>query len=297
MLPTRILMVSGLLAAVVLTGAACGDKDTAAPVAKVSLSANATRVPLGSPIELTYRFELMAGAAIPGDFLVFMHVKMPDGTRLWGDDHLPPTPTSQWKAGQAIEYTRTRFVPVVRHLGEATVEVGLYRGDERLPLVGPDAADTGRPGRSYRVAQFQFLPQVDNVSVAFADGWHGVEFPAEEPSVTWQWSRKAATLTVRNPHRDATLLLEFDGRPDLPGAAPRQVTVAIGGKVIGTFAADQPDRSLQRIAIAAAQFGPSELVAVQLEVDRVFVPAKVIQGSADARELGIRVYHAFVQLR
>ncbi len=297
MLPKQFLMVSGLLATSILPSAACGGKDTAAPLAKVSLTANAARVPLGSPIELTYRFELAAGAVIPGDYLVFMHVKTPDGTRLWGDDHQPPTPTSQWKAGQPIEYTRTRFVPVGAHLGEATVEVGLYRGDERLPLQGPDAADNGRPGRSYRVAGFQFVPQVDNVSVGFADGWHGVEFPAEEPSVTWQWSRKAGTLTLRNPRRDATLLLEFDGRPGLAGPAPRQVSVSIGDKVISTFAADQPDRSLQRIPIAVAQFGAGEMVAVRLEVDRVFVPAKVIQGSADVRELGIRVYHAFVQLR
>src|SRR5688572_15576039 len=36
----------------------CSQGDTAPPVATVTFSANKTRVPLGSPVELTYRFNV-----------------------------------------------------------------------------------------------------------------------------------------------------------------------------------------------------------------------------------------------
>ena len=43
-------------AAVLLASSACSQGDPQPPVATVTFSANKTRVPLGSPVELTYRF-------------------------------------------------------------------------------------------------------------------------------------------------------------------------------------------------------------------------------------------------
>jgi hypothetical protein len=283
-------------AAVSLPG--CSRADSAAPVATVSFTPSATRVALGTPIELTYRFDVASGAAIAGDYLVFMHVETPDGTRLWGDDHQPPVPTSQWKPGQTVEYTRMRFVPPVAHLGEAVARVGLYNGDARLPLATRDGADAGSASRAYRVGQLQLLPQPDTGAVTFAKGWYNVEFPPADPAVTWQWSQKAATLTFKNPRRDATLLLEFDARPDLMGGRAQQVTLsASDGQTIASWAADGSDRALKRIPLTTAQIGTADVVTMTLAVDRTFVPATAGGGAGDTRELGIRVYHAFVELR
>ena len=276
--------------------ASCGGRDSAPPVAKVAVTTNTWKVALGTPIELKYRFDVAPGASISQDYVVFLHVMTPDGTRLWGDDHAPSVPTSQWKPGQTIEYTRTRFVPVMAHLGEAFVEVGLYKGGERLPLETADSAGTTIASRSYRVGQFQFLPQRDSVTVTFTRGWHGMEAPPEDPSVMWQWSQKSAEMKLRNPRKDATLLLECDTRPDLAGG-PQQVTLGAGGKPIATFAVETNDRTLRRIPITAAQFGTADVVVLTLDVDRPFIPAKVAAGSKDVRELGIRVYHAFLELR
>jgi hypothetical protein len=252
---------------------------------------------LGTPIELTYRFEVASNASIAGDYLVFLHVETPDGTRLWGDDHQPSVPTSQWKPGQKIEYTRTRFVPLVSHLGEAVVRIGLYKGSERLPLTTGDGADTGNQARAYRVGQLQLVPQSANLAITFGRGWHSLEVPASDPAVTWQWSQKAGTLTFKNPRRDATLLLEFDARPDLVGGPAQQVSLSSNEKTITVFPADSTERMLKRIPITAAQFGTNDLAVLTLAVDRTFVPGRIGTGAADTRELGIRVYHAFVELR
>ena len=294
---SRATAVSAPVVAALLALSGCSSADSAAPVAKVSFTPSATRVALGTPIELTYRFDVAPGASITGDYTVFMHVETPDGTRLWGDDHPPPVPTSQWKPGQKIEYTRVRFVPPVAHLGEAVARVGLYKGNERLPLETADNADKGTPSRAYRVGQLQLMPQQNNVNVAFARGWYNVESPPSDPSVTWQWSQKTSVLSFKNPRRDATLLLEYDARPDLMGGPAQQVTLSSNEKAIAAWTTETSERTLKRIPITAAQFGTGDVVTLTLAVDRTFVPGRAGGGAGDTRELGIRVYHAFVELR
>ena len=38
----------------------------------------------------------------------------------------PPTPTSEWKPGQTVEYTRTMFIPSYPYVGAAKVAAGMY---------------------------------------------------------------------------------------------------------------------------------------------------------------------------
>lgn len=284
--------------AILAVAPACSGGDQAPPVATVSLTPNRTRLPLGSPVELTYRFDVAPGAAITGDYRVFVQVKNPDGqTLLWQDDHDPPVPTSQWKPGQKIEYTRTRFVPVVPFLGEATVELGLYKENERLPLQGANPADRESTARSYKVAALQFLPTSENIFIIYKTGWHPDEFSPEDPALSWKWAQKSAVFSVRNPKSDVTLYFEFDARPDLFPVKPQQVTIRAGEQVITTFAADSTAPKLLRIPVTAAQLGTAEMTDFRVDTDQTFVPAKLPAGGRDTRELGIRVYHVFVEGR
>ena len=85
--------------AAVAAVAGCGSKDDSEPaVATPSLTLSHDRVPIGSPLKLTYRFDVAPNAKIDGDYWVFVHVLEPDGEQLWIDDHLPPTPTSHVEA-------------------------------------------------------------------------------------------------------------------------------------------------------------------------------------------------------
>lgn len=283
------------LSAVALVAAlgACSKADTAPAVATVSFTTSKNRVPLGSPLDLTYRFDVAPNAPpINGDYRVFVHVVDPDGAMLWSDDHDPPIPTSKWKAGQTIgPYTRTRFMPVVPYLGEVTVQVGLYKGDERVPLQGIDPADRKSTSRAYKVGTLQLLPQSENIFVIYKNGWHPQEFGPDN-SLEWQWTQKSAVLTLRNPRQDVVFYLEYDARVDAFDH-PQQVTVYAGDHALATFPADNSSLELRRIPITVAQLGANEMVELRIEVDRTFVPAK-LPGGRDARELGIRVYHAFV---
>jgi hypothetical protein len=210
---------------------------------------------------------------------------------MWTDDHLPPQPTSSWKPGQTIEYTRTVFVPLYPYIGEATIAVGLYLPgtNERAPLSGDTIGQ-----RAYRVARLRLQPQTDNVFLAFLDGWHGPETAADNQSIEWQWTRKEGVLRFRNPKRNAVFYLHYDGQPSMVDS-PQTVTISLGAEVIDTFSVSTPDEAIRKIAIKAAQFGPDDVVMIRVAVDKTFVPALVKPGSRDSRELGIRVFHAFVE--
>jgi hypothetical protein len=148
---------------------ACGrGEDPGPPVATASVSFAKSRAALGSPIQVTYKFQVAANApAFDQDYRVFVHFFDADEERMWTDDHDPSVPTSQWKPGQAIEYTRTMFIPVVPYIGDAQVQMGLYstRDQHRLTLAGEDSGQ-----KSYKVATLSLLPHSENVFLLLASG-------------------------------------------------------------------------------------------------------------------------------
>src|SRR5262245_47186690 len=133
------LPVCALMVAAVAAAAGCRSKEPEAPsVATPSLKLSNDRAPAGSPLDLTYKFVVADNATFSEDFRVFVHVVDTDEERMWDDDHNPAIPTSQWKPGQTIEYTRTIFVPVFPYVGDATIQVGLHslKDQRRLTLTG-----------------------------------------------------------------------------------------------------------------------------------------------------------------
>ena len=191
------------------------------------------------PVEADLSFDVAPNAKIDGDYWVFVHVLEPDGEQLWTDDHLPPTPTSKWKPGQKVEYTRTVFVPNYPYIGPAIVRLGLYdpKTSRRLTL-GGDAAATRE---EYQVAKFELQPQSENIFLIFKEGWHPNEVAGNDPNTEWQWTKKSATISFRNPKKDGTVYLEYAARID-KFTPPQQVTLRIGDQQIGTFAATSQDR-------------------------------------------------------
>ena len=283
----RVCVLTSAVLLIVLAGCS-GGNDTDPPVATPTLTLNHERVPIGSPLKLTYSFQVADNATFDGDYWVFVHVLDPEGERLWTDDHLPVVPTSQWKSGQKIEYTRTVFVQNYPYIGEARVRLGLYRPDtgKRLAL---NATEISR--REYEVARFQLLPQSENIFLIFKEGWHPAEVAADNPAAEWQWTKKTSTLSFKNPRRDSVFYLEYDARTDLFPVA-QQVTVRLGEQVLGSFAADSRERKLLTFPLTAAQLGPGDMAEIVIDLDKTFNP-----GGGDTRELGIRVFHAFVDPR
>ena len=274
----------------------CGrTQQTETPLVTPTVTLARSDAAIGMPIEMAYRFVVAETA--PGfteDDTVFVHFLDTDGELMWTDDHQPPVPTTQWKPGQTIEYSRTMFVPKFPYSGETTVVVGLYspRSGARVPMAGPTKGQ-----REYQVAGFNLHPQTDNLYVVFKDGWHETEVAEDASGLEWQWSKKTATLAFRNPMRDVLLYFQCD-QPVKALGAPQQIELRIGPTVIDSFALAPGSPALRKVNLTSAQLGNGETVEVTVAVDRTFVPATTTQlKSTDARELGIRVFRAYVQAK
>lgn len=277
-----------------LMAVGCGKKaDTAPALASAQVTLSRAKVALGSPAEVTFTFTVAPGAPALGNRRVFVHFLDVDEELMWTDDHDPPTPTSEWKPGQTVEYTRTLFVPSYPYVGAAQIVTGLYTAgsNDRVKLSNPDRGD-----RSYKVVDFELLPQTENIFVIFKDGWHPAEVVAQGASRSeWQWTKKEGTIAFRNPKRDVVLFLQVDN-PALSPNGARQCTVQLGDQVIATVPLSATDAPVRKFPITAAQLGTADMVELRLVADKTFVPAlEPSAATGDPRELGVRVFHAFVQ--
>ena len=283
-----------ILLLVGIFGNACSKtEDAGPPIATPGFTPSRPRAPLGSPIEVTYRFVVARGARLDKNYKVFVHFLDSDEEQMWTDDHEPPRPTSTWKEGETVQYARTVFVPIYPYVGQATVRMGLYdtATNTRLPLEGTDAGQ-----RSYTVGTLELLPQSENVFLVFKDGWHPAESAADNPAIEWQWTKKVATLAFRNPKRDIWFYLHLDGRPDLVERPSQPVTVTVGSQPIDQFDLASGNAVIRKVAVSAAQLGSGDTVEVKIDTGASFVPALTPSAkSRDPRELGVRVFHAFVE--
>jgi hypothetical protein len=285
-----------VLAAAVASVSSCRRAQKPEPgVATPSAAVSREKVPLGSPLDITYKFVVAPDAPpFAENYRAFVGFVDNDGQLMWTDDHNPEVPTTAWKPGQTITYTRTLFVPVYPYVGDAELHMGLYSTttQKRVSLLGEDVGQ-----RAYKVAHLQLQPQTENVFTVFKDGWHPAEVAEQNSLVEWQWTKKSATIAFRNPKVDSTFYLDLDN----PGSVfqeTQQVRISIGDQLLTEFALTPKQQVLKKVPISAAQLGPDEMVEIRIDVDKTFVPALMLAASTkDPRELGVRVFHAFVQPR
>ena len=286
----------GVAALVILTSGvvSCRRKEPPAPpVATPGITLSHERAPLGSPIDITYKWVVANDARFTEDYRVLVHVVDADDELIFTFDHNPPTPTTQWKPGQTVEYTRTEFIPVYPYVGEATIQVGLHSvvNQKRLPLAGEDVGQ-----HAYKVGKLQLQPQTENVFTVYKEGWHPAEVAEHNSTIEWQWTKKDATLSFKNPKKDSTFYFQVDNPGGVFNEA-QQVKISLGGQVVDDFTLKPKEPELRKIPLKAAQLGTDDVAELVISVDKTYVPAVVTSSSKDPRELGVRVFHAFVDPR
>jgi hypothetical protein len=260
----------------------CADRDV--PAATPSALLHRDSVPLGAPVDITLRFRTARGASLAGNHRVLLRFLFDDGTVMASYDHDPPTPADMWQPDTPVTYTRRIFVPEIPYVGDVPVVVGLASPTgKRVRLSGKDVGD-----RMYEVATFKLHAQ--RHLLVHADGWHRLEGPAGEGG--YRWTHAGATMTFRNPRKDAVLHLRLSAQSDV-FPAPQQASILIGSRTVHRFpvAAAQTDYQLP---LSAADFGVDDEAILTIKVDRTFVPAAVQKGR-DHRELGLRVHNIFLE--
>ena len=130
--------------------------------------------------------------------------------------------------------------------------------------------------------------------VVFREGWHPPEAPRGS-GVEWRWSTKSGALTFVNPKKDVELTLELD-QPNDVFSVPQHVEVRMGDAVLDDFDLEAGVPTVRRIALTQSQLGDVQTVELDVVPDKTFVPARLAAlQSVDTRQLGVRVFRAFVQ--
>jgi hypothetical protein len=244
------------------------------------------------PVELDVRFAVAPDAPpFKEDYTVFVHVVDDEGQMIGAADHAPPTPTREWKPGATIEYKHTDYAPISDYVGDATLVVGLYSksSGERLPLAG----ETLEP-RAVKAGSFEMRERSDPYVVVFREGWHPPEAPRGS-GIQWRWSTKSGQLTFANPRREVEFTLELD-QPNSVFSVAQHIEIRVGRSVVDEFDLEPGPPMVRKIALSQNQLGENTTVELTLVSDKTFVPAKFADlRSSDTRQLGVRVFRAFVE--
>lgn len=277
-------------AALGLLVAGCGSSDP--PVGTVAIGVNRTAVPLGGPLEMTFRFVTAPQLQrLNQDYRVLVHFLDDKEELMWADDHQPPVPTSSWMPGQTISYTRHTTVPMYPYIGDATIAVGLYSEStgERLTLAGEDLGQ-----QAYRGGALRLEPQAESSFLLYEDGWYDDEINSES-NQQWRWTSERASISFRNPRSNAVLYLRFDGRPDLVPEGQQSVEVRAGEQLLKEFLLDSREPRYEQVEVGAGFMGKDDMARIELHITPTFVPSEVESGGHDERRLGVRFYYVFVQ--
>jgi hypothetical protein len=185
------------------------------------------------------------------------------------------------------------FVPRSTPAGPLEILVGLYTPNtgDRLALRG-EATES----RAYKVATLEIGADPAGTFVAYTDGWHNPE-ANETLGREWRWSKGTGHLAFRNPMKAAELWLEVD-QPVPALAAAQQVEIKVGATVLDSFTLENQRPVIRRIAVAEEAMGTGDTVDVEVAARESFVPATIPSlNNSDRRELGVRVFNAYLALK
>ena len=255
------------IAALVAFPAAARKAPDEPPAATPSVTLNHDKVPIGSPVKITTSSPPRQNAPdiIKGeDTGSSSTCSIPTGSSC-GPTTTPPVPARRPGSRGRRSNTpgpfssRTIRTSAKRSCGSASTT---RRPGKRLTLSAQEASR-----KEYVVSKFQLLPQSENVFLIYKDGWHPAEVAADNAATEWQWTKKTATISFRNPKKDLLFYLEWDARPDL-FTPPQQVTLTMGGQDHRRIYRRQPGQEMMTFPITAAQLGTGEMAELVINVNR-----------------------------
>ena len=262
-----------------------------APVAVARLAVNRSHVPLGASVDVTIQFDVAPNIEpLTEDYRVFLQLHDDEERMLWSVEHEPAVPTSAWQPGQSIQYTERIRIPQYPYIGPAILALGLHSpfSGARLALAGDDLGEF-----AYRVATLTLDPPHESSFLVYEQGWHQFEFNVFDRS-EWRWTTERAVLSFRNPRQDVRLELGVQGRPDL-FEQPQRLSIVVAERTLREVAVDTNERVHLNYEFGAADLGSDDVVRLELLVDQTFSPTDSGGSSVDTRELGVRVFDAFVE--
>ena len=207
------------------------------PVATPSLTLNHDKVPIGSPVKLTYKFDVAAERDVRRRLLGLRARARSE--RRAAVDRRPPAVAADLDVEAGSDHRV--------HADGVRAELPVHRrgGRPAGPLQpghrqAPDAERAGGvpqgiPRREVPAAAAvrEHLPDLQG---RLASGGSGA---GQRRRPSGSGPRRPPAISFRNPKKDATFYLEYDARTDLFNP-PQQVTVRLGDQPVGDLRGRQP---------------------------------------------------------
>lgn len=227
------------------------------------------------------------------DYNVFVHFwRVNSKEMLLQDDHVPLKKTSEWKQNEQLEYSRVLFIP--QFLNEFDVD---FEGYEELKLtVG--LYNLKAVGKEEPIVLFEKKINIQPASfnapeIVYDEGWNGLETDinaADSFYRSWRWTMAKAACIIENPKKECTLIIK--GGVNKTAFPDQKVILKINDALLEEFIPEQA-RFSKEYTISPEQMGDGDEFFLRFETDKVFVPAKVIPGSNDSRELGMQIFFVY----
>ena len=158
------------------------------------------------------------------DYTVFVHVLDDDGRMIGAADHLPPTPTRQWKAGSTVEYKHAGLRAGLglrrRRDASSSDSIRSRRASGCRWLARPSSHERSRPDRSRCASAPNRMSSSSGRAGTRRSRPRGQGSNGAGP-------RSRARLTFANPKRDALLTLELD-QPSNVFPVPQHIEIRMG---------------------------------------------------------------------
>ena len=224
------------------------------------------------------------------DFNVFVHF-WHKSNLLFQDDHTPDVLTTLWEPNNEYVYSRRIYIPTFIDEFDPN-----FNGEETLRLSTGFISPYDRTAESKQEILVEklkvFPPPLDTPEIIYEEGWYDLEINNDAFLEQWRWTTKSARCIIDNPHRNALLIIKGGVNPEaVPG---QKIIFKINDLILDEFV---PDESVfeKSYNILDEMLGDKEEFYLTIEVDKTFVPSKVIQDSTDERDLGLQI--SFVYFR
>jgi len=257
------------------------------PVKGIELVVSFSEIPLTDRLytDIQYRWRFRDSyKKIDQNCAVFVHF-WHRSNLIFHDNHRPEIPVPRWEPGQEYTYTRRIYIP--QFIDALDPE---FKGPDTLKLsIGLSFPQdkSGKPLKKiYEKKLKVFPPPPGTPVIIYEDGWSDFEIDPESYLKRWRWTAKEARCIIDNPRRDALLMIR--GGVMKKGVQDQKVIIKINNLLLDEFI---PRRShFERFyRIDQGMLGEEDRFSLVISTDKTFIPARVIPGSGDERELGIQV--------
>ena len=278
----------------VLTGAAllvsgCSGGGDAVQLAVMPTLDLPDSLPLGEPFDLGYGWVIANDFEAPiNDYKVFVHIRDPEGNIILQDDHYPPEPTSQWRAGEDQFYRRWFYSPTLLENDYLDFFIGFYSEDGQAQL----RVDAGWESMPF-IHRMEIRTEDTAGVPVWVEGWHHPENDPTKSLPNWRWSEESAHVFFSNPRKDAVLHLQAHSPVGEIGG-PQIVKLRFGDVEIANLEVVESVPFIERIKVPAEALGDEEWAELWIEVKPSLVLAEVDETNEDERELGLQVFTLYL---